>query len=103
MSRPGQQRPRVATVPSLVAELRQLLFGWALDPIARREWCRRQRRSLRIPGHFVVWVRRETMPWAEWGARRGYFELERMDGLAYLRALGAVTPSGAARGAPTPP
>jgi hypothetical protein len=82
----------------MLAELHKLLHGWALDPIARREWCRKQRRSLGIPGHFVVWVRRETMPWAEWGARRGYFELERMDGLAYLRAQPVGGPAVTARG-----
>ena len=27
------------------------------------------------------------LPWAEWGARRGYFAVEHMDGIAYLRAL----------------
>lgn len=50
---------------------------------------RTKRRSLRTPGHFVVWVRKETMPWAEWGAGRGHFELEWTDGLTYLRALRA--------------
>jgi hypothetical protein len=36
-----------------------------------------------------VWVRGDAVPWAEWGARRGYFEVQQMDGLSYLRALGA--------------
>jgi len=37
----------------------------------------------------VVWVRGDSLPWAEWGARHGYFEVQRMDGLPYLRLLGA--------------
>lgn len=59
------------------------------DLLARGAWCRKQRRQLRNPGHRVVWVRGPAVPWAEWGARRGYFDIERMDGIAYLRALGA--------------
>lgn len=63
-------------------------FGPACVPFARRAWCRRQRRHLNVPGHSVVWVRGETVSWAEWGARRKYFEVQQMDGLSYLRALG---------------
>ncbi len=83
------RRDESTTSPFLtaVAWLRKRLSGWAGGSIARREWCHAQQQSLSTPGHFVVWVRRDTMPWAEWGAQRGYFELERMDGLAYLRAL----------------
>jgi hypothetical protein len=33
----------------------------------------------------VIWVRGAALPWALWGARRGYFAVEYMDGLAYLR------------------
>ncbi len=77
-------RPRAS--PSWVARLRQRILGWVGGPVERVEWCRAQRKSLRDPGRFVVWVRNDTMAWALWGARRGYFELERMDGLTYLRA-----------------
>lgn len=56
---------------------------------APRAWCRKQRRRLAVPGGSVVWIRRDVLPWAEWGARRGYFEVQYMDGLPYLRALGA--------------
>lgn len=72
-----------------LAELRDRLLGSPWNPLARGAWCRRQRRQLRAPGHAVVWVRGETLPWAEWGVRHGYFEMQRMDGLPYLRALGA--------------
>jgi hypothetical protein len=65
----------------------QRLLAWS--PWTRGVWCRKQRHVL--AGGSVVWVRSETLPWAEWGARRGYFEVEYMDGLPYLRALGAPT------------
>jgi hypothetical protein len=77
------------TISAFFAKLQRHLFGSGLDPLARGAWCRRQRRHLRIPGHPVVWVRGDALPWAEWGARRGYFEVDHMGGLAYLRALGA--------------
>jgi hypothetical protein len=63
------------------------LCGSALGPLARGAWCRKQRRCLNGPGHSVVWVRGDAVRWAEWGARHGYFEVEQMDGLSYLRAL----------------
>ncbi len=78
-----------AFLSAFLAAVRKQLFGSAWDPLARGAWCRKQRRQLRVPGHSVVWVRREAVPWAEWGARRGYFDVERMDGIPYLRALGA--------------
>jgi hypothetical protein len=77
------------TMSALLAALRKHLFGSTWGPLARGAWCRKQRRHLRVPGHSVVWVRGDAVPWAEWGARRGYFEVQRMDGLSYLRALGA--------------
>ncbi len=77
------------TLPALLASVRKQLVGSAWGPLARDLWCRKQRRHLSVPGQSVVWVRGEAVPWAEWGARRGYFEMEHMDGLAYLRALGA--------------
>ena len=58
---------------------------WA--PGARGEWCRTQRRRLRSSDGSVIWVRGPAVPWAEWGARRGYFAVGYMDGIAYLRSL----------------
>ena len=78
------------TVSELLVSLRSQLFGSALDPLARFAWCRKQRRHLGTPGHSVVWVRGEAVPWAEWGERHGYFEVQRMDGLPYLSAVGAT-------------
>jgi hypothetical protein len=70
-----------------LAVLARMLSGWS--PLARGAWCRKQRRRLRIRGHSVVWIRGDAVPWAQWGARHGYFEVEQMDGLSYLRAVGA--------------
>jgi hypothetical protein len=78
------------TISTFLAAVRDQLFGSAWNPLARFAWCRRQRRQLGIPGHSVVWVRGGVLPWAEWGARHGYFEVQRMDGLPYLRAIGAA-------------
>jgi len=66
-------------------------IGSTWKPFARRAWCRKQRRRLGVPGQSVVWVRGEAVLWAQWGARRDYFEVQEMDGLSYLRALGAPT------------
>jgi hypothetical protein len=77
------------TVSAFLAAVWGELLGWASAPFGgRRAWCHKQRRHLSIPGHSVVWVRGEKVPWAVWGARRGYFEVQLMDGLPYLRALG---------------
>jgi hypothetical protein len=76
------------TMAAFVAAVRKQLFGSAWNPLARDAWCRKQRRHLSVPGHSVVWVRGDAVPWAEWGARRGYFDVQRMDGLSYLCALG---------------
>lgn len=73
----------------LLAAARGQLFGSPFNPLARLAWCRKQRRHLGVPGHSAVWVRGEVLPWAEWGERHGYFELQRMDGLPYLSAVGA--------------
>lgn len=85
---PRRPAPKAVTRDRLVTAAREHLVRpvWAL--LARRLWCHRQRRRLGIPGSSVVWVRGPAVLWAEWGARRGYFEVERMEGLAYLRALG---------------
>jgi hypothetical protein len=75
------------TLSELIAAVQKRLFGPAFGPLARGAWCRKQRHHLSVPGHAVVWVRGETLPWAEWGAQRGYFEVQQMDGLSYLRRL----------------
>lgn len=89
MSRRRRHESKLPSISSWVARLRHRVLGWVGGPVARLEWCHAQRQSLRTPGHDAVWVRNDTMPWALWGARRGYFELERMDGLTYLRAARA--------------
>ena len=78
-------------MPSFVAALGKRLLGPAWLPFARGAWCRKQRRHLGVPGHSVVWIRRDVASWADWGARHGYFEVQQMDGLSYLRALGTPT------------
>jgi hypothetical protein len=83
----GESKP--ITLAAILAAVRRNLFGFAWGPLARGAWCRAQRRRLRVPGHSVVWVRGDAVPWADWGARHGYFDLQRMDGLPYLRALDA--------------
>ncbi len=77
-------KPFLATLAALLRDLVP-----AAGPLARSVWCRRQRRRLRVPGNPVVWVRGGEVPWAKWGARRGFFDVQYMDGLPYLRALGA--------------
>ncbi len=58
---------------------------WA--PGARGTWCRSQRGRLQSSDGAVIWVRGPAVRWAEWGARRGYFVVAYMDGIAYLQAL----------------
>jgi hypothetical protein len=67
--------------------LLDLLQTWG--PWTRGAWCRKQRRHLLTRGGKVVWVRGSAVPWAQWGASRGYFEVQYMNGLLYLRAIGA--------------
>lgn len=56
-------------------------------PGARGSWCRAQRRRL-AERRSVVWVRgAPAISWAEWGGRHGYFDVDYMDGIAYLRPL----------------
>jgi hypothetical protein len=86
---PRRGAPKTVPLRQIVEAAREHLVRPVWDLFARRAWCRKQRRELGIRGHSVVWVRGAVVPWAEWGARRGYFEVERMDGLPYLRALGA--------------
>ena len=74
---------------NFLAWLRDALFGTAWAPLARGAWCRQQRRRLRGAGRPVVWVPRESVAWAEWGAAHGFFTLDRMSGLPYLSALAA--------------
>ena len=87
---PRRGEPKPLTLSAMLAGIGRNLFGGGWAPLARGAWCRKQRRHLRVAGHSVVWVRGDAVPWAEWGARRGYFEVQRMDGLPYLRALGAT-------------
>jgi hypothetical protein len=63
-------------------------------PWSRGAWCRRQRRHLGTAAGRVVWIRGAPVSWAEWGARRGYFDIQYMDGLPYLRASGAPASRG---------
>jgi hypothetical protein len=81
------------TFQALLVTVRDQLLGGAWGPLARGRWCRKQRRVLRPPGHRVVWVRREALPWAEWGAARGYFSLDRMDGVPYLMRAALAAPA----------
>jgi hypothetical protein len=76
----------MTAIAAFLATVRDLLLGATL---ARGAWCRRQRLLLRRPDHRVVWVGRESIPWAEWGAAHGYFDLQRMSGLPYLMAAAA--------------
>ncbi|HUL59325.1 MAG TPA: hypothetical protein VLU43_08635 [Anaeromyxobacteraceae bacterium] len=76
-----------AIVTKLLGRLQKAIPAW--QGWARRAWCQEQRRRLTGAGRSVVWVRGDKEPWAQWGARHGFFDVERMDGLPYLRALGA--------------
>jgi hypothetical protein len=80
------------TVKAFLAAVQRHLIDpirtWA--PSTRGAWCRKQRLLLRDgAGGRVVWIRGNALSWAEWGARQGYFEVQYMDGLPYLRAVGA--------------
>jgi hypothetical protein len=80
-------------VPAFLVAVQKLLSDavrkWG--PWGRGAWCRKQRRALRTGGRPVLWVRGDAVPWAEWGGRNGYFEVDYMGALPYLRALGAPT------------
>lgn len=54
-------------------------------------WCRKQRRYLSASAGAVVWLRGDAVRWGEWGARRGYFVVQHMDGLPYLAARAGRT------------
>jgi hypothetical protein len=77
------------SVTAFLAALQRHLAVAPWGPWARGAWCRKQRRQLRDPNRSVVWVRGDKVSWAEWGGRHGFFDVQYMDGLAYLRALGA--------------
>lgn len=79
------------TISTLLAAVRRFLAS-AGGPLARGAWCRKQRRHLRSAGGSVVWVRGDALPWARWGARHGFFDVELMDGLAYLRPQVVASP-----------
>ena len=72
------------TISAFLAAVRRLLAP-AGGHFGRRTWCRLQRHHLRTRGGSVVWVRADALPWVRWGARHGFFDVEFMDGLAYLR------------------
>lgn len=76
-----------------LARARDLLSGAVQGPRARGAWCRRQRRLLRRPDHCVLWLGCDMVPWAEWGAARGYFDLHHLSRLPYLMAA-AASPAG---------
>ncbi len=80
--------PRVIA-SRLLAALRDRLIeaGRTWAPGARGAWCRSQRSQLGSSDGAVIWVRGPALPWAEWGARRGYFVVGHMDGIAYLQSL----------------
>jgi len=86
---PRGEKPRPTTLKDLVEAARTHLLRPVWGLVARGFWCRAQRRRLRLPEAAVVWVRGGAVPWAEWGGRRGYFDVERVNKLAYLRAPGA--------------
>ncbi len=87
------------TVAAFVsALLANAIPGWRA--LGRRSWCTRQRSRLRAPDRKIVWVHDgEKMPWALWGADRGYFEVEWAGHLPYLRAAGEVNEPAGAEGA----
>jgi len=79
----------MATAALLAGLLAAAVPGWGR--LARRVWCARQRTRLQETGVSVVWVHDgEKMPWALWGAERGFFELEWANRLPYLRAAVAA-------------
>jgi hypothetical protein len=75
-------RSSFATIRERLTVLAPQWSGWS-----RLAWCLRQKRALTGPRRAVVWGRSAELSWAMWGARHGFFEVARMDGLAYLRAL----------------
>jgi hypothetical protein len=77
-------RASFAKVRERLSVLAPQWSGWS-----RLAWCLRQRRALRGSRGAVIWVRSAKLPWAVWGERHGFFEVERMDGLPYLRAATA--------------
>ncbi len=72
----------------LAAVLATTIPGWR--ELARRAWCTKQRSRLHaLEGRNdrVVWLHDgEKMPWALWGADRGFFEVEWAGRIPYLRA-----------------
>ena len=77
------------TLTAFVAALLGSVPGWR--ELARRSWCTKQRTCLRALDRKVVWLHDgEKMPWALWGADKGFFELDWAGHLPYLRAAPAV-------------
>ena len=52
---------------------------------ARGAWCRRQRRRLVGGSTTVIWIPRDKVPWALWGAEHHFFDADWAGGLMYLR------------------
>lgn len=78
------------TVTAFLAELLTTAIpGWRT--LARRSWCRKQRRRLRAHDREIVWVHDgQKMQWALWGADHGFFELGWAGRLPYLQAVTAA-------------
>ncbi len=85
------KKPSSAAPPALErvwAALVDAVRTWI--PGARGSWCRAQRRRLR-ERNSVVWVRdAAAVPWAVWGGKHGYFDVQYMDGIAYLSPVGGM-------------
>jgi hypothetical protein len=79
-----------AAMNALIASLLETAIpGWRA--LGRRSWCRKQRSRLRARDRNILWLHDgEKMPWAFWGAEKGFFELEWAGRLPYLRAMPAV-------------
>ncbi len=77
-----------ALLSMLEGQLEKAIPGWAAW--ARWAWCRKQRRCLCAVGRKVLWVHDgDKVPWALWGADKGYFEVDWAGRLPYLRTLSA--------------
>lgn len=57
----------------------------SLGSWARRAWCRAQRQRLVGVQTTVLWVPRDKVPWAVWGAEHRFFDAEWAGTLLYLR------------------
>jgi len=62
------------TISAFFAKLQRHLFGSGLDPLARRACVAGSAATFASPATRSSGSRR-CAAWAEWGARRGYFEV----------------------------